>query len=308
MSAEHERPRPTLAEVARRSLEELNRAVVPRAGPLPLPTPVPPARPKKPSTPALSDDCARLLEHVARHPEATIDERADALGMDRNAEGRARSFLLKAGFITRTGAIGKQPLFGLTEKGKDWARERGIPLLKEDTGTLHEALCRRSEGSFTRDVEGARSIRPGNISGVLPDRLLVLDDGLRIAIQVCDANTAAYEADRLARLAADRTVDGAVLVAATRAKAGMVRRTLAALVAGPTGDRAAGAPLPDAGLPAPAAADRPDPLGATAELRALVHRKVLITDAAAIEKRQFRWADLVARWRAAAKEARDAAS
>ncbi len=298
MSTEHDRIRQALAEVSRRSLAELGQAVVPRAGPLPPPTPVPPARPKQPAKPALSDECARVLESVIRSPELFIDERAEALGMDRNEEGRARGFLLKTGYIAKLGSISKWAVFGPTDKGKDWARERGVPIGKEDTGTFHEVLCRRATRALARDVEGARFLRPGAVGDVLPDRLALLPDGLRIAIQVSVANTPAYEAERLVRLARDPTVDGAVLVAATRAKAGLVHRALEALAAGheATGDGAAGEL---------ATADPPRPLGATSELRATLHAKIRITDAAAIEKRQFRWADAVARWRAARQDARD---
>ena len=208
--------RERLAEVARRSIEELGRFVVPWEAL----TFNEPGEKKEPKAKAenrpgawLPEDAFMVLVRIIRRPEETLDERWTALDWDRNRELRAREVLQQKGLIKSAGKIGKWVFFELTEKGKAWAETRGIDIPSYKSGTLHEIERRLVIRGF-RLIDGRiRSARPKPINGVQLDGLMLFPENRSLGIQVCHMNRPECEADCLVKLAEDPWLDRVLLVA-----------------------------------------------------------------------------------------------
>lgn len=148
---------------------------------------------------------ARVYARTAAQPWELIEDRMDALGLDREAEGQARARLGARGLIAFAGKVGaKHRLFELTARGREHARARGIAVFEQGKGSVaHESIVRYTERSLGRYSTAFRFQRVGvssTLGGVQPDLLLILPSGGRVPIQACYRNQPAYEADALLRL------------------------------------------------------------------------------------------------------------
>ena len=219
--------------------------------------------------PELPDDAVQVLGLIIRRFDQTITERCETLDLDRGQELRARRILDQHGYVTLATKLGKQELFGPTEKGIEWGKARNIPVEEFKSGAGHEAICRRLERSIPEEWEVAID-RHGQFNGRQPDRLVKFLDGTRIAVQACVTNTASNEIEAALDLAAVETVDGVLLVAATKAKAGRINKLLKVQVRGSEGSEL---------------------FDQNAQARGV--RKIRITDAATVLGRGFDWNSLV---------------
>jgi hypothetical protein len=148
---------------------------------------------------------ARVYARIAAQPWELLDDRKDALGLDREAEGQARARLDDRGLITFAGKVGaKRRLFELTARGRDFARSRGLAVFEQGKGsTAHGCIIRYAEISLGRHSPAFRFQRVGassTLGGVQSDLLLLLPSGGRVPIQACYRNQPTYEADALLRL------------------------------------------------------------------------------------------------------------
>jgi hypothetical protein len=148
---------------------------------------------------------ARVYARIAERPWELIDDRKDALGIDREAEGQARARLEARGLITFSCRVGaKHRLCELTARGRDFARSRGLAVFEQGKGsTAHGCIIRYAEVSLGRHSPAFRFQRVGassTLGGVQSDLLLLLPSGGRVPIQACYRNQPAYEAGALLRL------------------------------------------------------------------------------------------------------------
>lgn len=181
----------------------------------------------------------RVYARIASQPWETIEDRMDALGLDRETEGDARAKLESRGLIAFAGKVGaKNRLFELTARGREVARTMGLPIAKPGKGsTIHESIvyyAQRSLGRHSAAFRFERARVSATLAGVQPDLLLVLPSGDRIPIQACYGNQPSYEAAALLRLCklsqvgpgdADR-VDFVLAVAANRHHRDAIERAL----------------------------------------------------------------------------------
>jgi len=147
----------------------------------------------------------RVYARIASQPWETIEDRMDALGLDRETEGDARAKLESRGLIAFAGKVGaKCRLFELTARGRELARTMGLPIAKPGKGsTVHESIIYYTQTCLGRHSAAFRFQRARvspTTGGVQPDLLLVLPSGDRIPIQACFANHPDYEAAALLRL------------------------------------------------------------------------------------------------------------
>lgn len=249
------RNRRLLEAVARRSLEELARGVVPRQ----IGRHEPEEGKKKSSEAAnkngekegeatqgslfqeviakpssgssfdLTSQEVQVFERVVWFPDETIQERCEALRIDRGKEWRARQRLALQGLLESVGKIGKWEFFGPTERaGKEWAAAHGMQEKKYKSGRLHETLLKRVEMSIKELMPEAEVRNGGQLEGVQFDRLISRkgEVGSKVPVQVSVSNTAKYEVERARRLGLHPCVCRVVLVGATRKKARALEKRL----------------------------------------------------------------------------------
>jgi len=147
----------------------------------------------------------KVYARIASQPWETIEDRMDALGLDRETEGDARAKLESRGLIAFAGKVGaKWRLFELTARGRELARTMGLPIAKPGKGsTVHESIVyhvQRSLGRHSAAFRFQRARVSATTAGVQPDSLLITSGGGRIPIQACFANHPDYEAAALLRL------------------------------------------------------------------------------------------------------------
>jgi len=145
------------------------------------------------------------FSRVAERPFELIEDRMDALGLDRETEGEIRGKLGSRGLIAFAEKVGaKHRLFELTARGRELAAAMGLAAAKTSKGSVcHEAIVQYTQRSLGRHSAAFRFQRAGSSStlgGVQPDSLLILPSGNRIPIQACYANQPAYEAAALLKL------------------------------------------------------------------------------------------------------------
>jgi hypothetical protein len=146
-----------------------------------------------------------VFARLAERPWELILDRADALGLDRETEGDARSSLEARGLIALAGKVGaKQRLMEPTARGREFARALGLPVARQEKGsTVHQAIVEYTQLSLGRFSAALRFQRAGvspTTAGVQPDLLLVCPGGSRIPVQAMAANQPGYEAAALLRL------------------------------------------------------------------------------------------------------------
>ncbi len=184
---------------------------------------------------AIRGDMHKTLCRICEHPAETIEDRCEALGMERAGEFRARQQLERLGMIEpgdRAGA--KLQLFVPTAKGREWAASLGLKVPEFKSGVAHEFMSVRIRESLERSFEGIEFFDPGKglrIAGVQPDLLAGMrghgmDGGWRMAVQVSSTNKSAYEADRAMELAELGQIDLVVVVAANKGSRKAIERKL----------------------------------------------------------------------------------
>jgi len=147
----------------------------------------------------------KVYARIAEQPWELIEDRMDALGFDREAEGEARAKLESRGLIAFAGKVGaKNRLFELTARGRELAATMGLTVAKTGKGSVaHEAIVYYTQRSLGRHSAAFHFQRAGvspTTGGVQPDLLLILPSGGRAPIQACCNNQPAYEAAALLRL------------------------------------------------------------------------------------------------------------
>jgi hypothetical protein len=147
----------------------------------------------------------RVFAHIAQYPWATIDDRRDALGLDRDSEGDARAKLQARGLIAFAGTVGaKNRLFEPTARGREFAQIKGLTIARQQKGSVvHTAVVEYTQRSLGKHSAAFRFQRTGispTTDGVQPDLLLILSGGGRIVIQSFCRNQPAYEAAALLKL------------------------------------------------------------------------------------------------------------
>jgi len=147
----------------------------------------------------------KVLARIAERPWERIEDRMDALGLDREVEGDVRTKLEARGLIGLVGNVGaKNRLFELTDRGRVVAEVEGLAISNTGKGSAaHEAIVQYAQRSLAGYSSGFRFQRAGVSSttgGVQPDLLLLLPGGGRVPIQACCNNQPSYEAGALLRL------------------------------------------------------------------------------------------------------------
>jgi hypothetical protein len=147
----------------------------------------------------------RVFARICERPWELIDDRKDALGLDRESEGSARDTLKTRGLTAFAGTVGARSiLVDLTARGRAFAAERGLTVAKLGKGSLvHEAIVEYTQQSLGRYSPMYRFQRVGIASttlGVQPDLLVLTPSGDRIPIQICFRNQPMDEAEKLMKL------------------------------------------------------------------------------------------------------------
>jgi DNA-binding PadR family transcriptional regulator len=177
------------------------------------------ATPARPDPDALSGDALLVLARIAEAPE-TIEERMDALRIDRTREVRARRVLEAKGLIAAVEQTlgSKVKFYELTAKGIDWTHRHGIKVKKYKSGPVHEYILRHTEQaicvlspkfSFQRHSEIARE------QDLQPDSVAHLPGGQRAIIEVCCSNMD-YDARNLVKERQLAGVDMVIAIAPNR--------------------------------------------------------------------------------------------
>jgi hypothetical protein len=170
------------------------------------------------------------LYRICEKPYEIIEERNDALGMDRAQEYRHRKNLEKLGMIQKGDKVGaKWQLWIPTAKGIKWAEEHGIKVHQHKSGIGHEFIVRKVEKALEKFSSRISFIAAGKslgVSGIQPDVLLRVeapdgDTGRRVAIQISATSKPEYEARSALELCRIAQID-VVLVIAKNKRARML--------------------------------------------------------------------------------------
>jgi len=180
-------------------------------------------------------DMHKVLTRMCELPCEVIDERCEAIGIERAREYRARKNLIKLGMIEHGDKVGsKWQLYVPTEKGIRWARSLGIKVPAFKSGIGHEFMVqkvRRRLKDFFIDIEFFSPGESLGISGVQPDLLAGLrrkdgDSSWRIAIQISSTNRAEYEVKRAVELSGIAQIDLVIIVARNKTTGRAIERKL----------------------------------------------------------------------------------
>jgi hypothetical protein len=147
----------------------------------------------------------RVFARICERPWELIDDRKDALGLDRESEGAARATLGARGLIGFAGIVGaKNRLVDLTARGRGFAAERGLTVAKLGKGSVvHKAVVEYTRQSVDRYSPLCKSLYVGTSSttaGVQSDLLVLTPSGGRVPIQACYRNQPKDEAEALMKL------------------------------------------------------------------------------------------------------------
>jgi len=168
-------------------------------------------------------DMHKVLARICENPCELIEDRSDAVGIERAREGRAREKLLKVGLIEPGDKVGsKWLLYRPTGKGIRWAQALGLEVPRFKSGVGHEYMVRRVTdslgGFFGEEIEFFPPGEGLGICGVQPDLLAGMhrsdvESGWRMAVQISRTNRARYEVDRATDLSRVAQIDLVVIVA-----------------------------------------------------------------------------------------------
>ena len=161
---------------------------------------------------AVAGDALKVFIRIAEKAE-TIDERCEALRMDRTRETRARKVLIAKGYIAEdeTTFGNKYKIYGITSKGTAAAKKMGIKVKHFKSGRVHEYLLNQVEkkiGSLNSQYKFQRSSEIAREYGIQPDSVLNMTSGYRAIIEIVCNNV-----DREAQvLTKERTIPGVDMV------------------------------------------------------------------------------------------------
>jgi hypothetical protein len=191
----------------------------------------------------LLGDEVKVMVRICEYPAELIEERCDALKMDRAREFRARKSLVAKGFLTETEETlgNKMKFFEATGKGRRWAEKHGFKVRVYKSGPLHDYLLGQVEkqlGKVNTRFGFQRHSEIGRGHGLQPDCVMMMPPDQRAIIEICCHNMA-YEAKNLVAESGVNAVDLVVAVAPNRRTKGALERALEkAWPAGNTGKRA----------------------------------------------------------------------
>jgi len=175
----------------------------------------------KPAAPveAITGDCLKVLTRIAEVAE-TINQRYEALGMDRAQEVRARRRLEAKGYIEAEQiTVGnKKIIYKVSNKGLHWIqqqKEKGlnIKVKRFKSGAVHEFLLNQVEkniGILNSQYRFQRNSEIAREHGIEPDSVLIMSLGYRTIIEVCCTNLE-IEARTLTK---ERAIEGVDMVLA----------------------------------------------------------------------------------------------
>jgi len=230
-------PKPPEAEIRRRAQEALAGVRwLPRvATAMGLPSGQVASQIPAPSDP-VTGDALKVMISICEHSELLIDERCDALQMDRSREGRARQSLLDLGLIAKSSqAMGKNCFYEITPKGEDWSRHHGaqIRVKRYKSGPAHEAILMKVQHALGKALPGCRfqlHSTIGAAQGKQPDLTITLRNGLLVVVEVC-CNNPQYEVGSLIKESEIPGVDLVLAIASGAQVQHKIQRELDAAVA-----------------------------------------------------------------------------
>jgi len=149
----------------------------------------------------LAGDALLVMMRICREPADTIEQRCEALQMDRAREFRARAELDARGLISEIEQTisGKIKFFNPTDKGIEWAQKRDIHIKKFKSGIVHEYLLCQIEKNIGTTDSKLRLQRNSSIAhdyGLQPDLLVKKPEGGRIIVEIC-CNNLDYDAKNI---------------------------------------------------------------------------------------------------------------
>ena len=174
------------------------------------------SKPVEPDT--ITGDVLRVFTRIAERVE-TIDERSQALDIDRACEVRARKVLEAKGFVTEEKVtLGKLKFYKISAKARQWAERQKqsglhIKIKHFKSGPAHEYMLEQTQkniGSLNTQFKFQRNSEIAREHGIQPDLVLFQPLGYRTIIEaVC------YNIDREAKiLAKERGIAGVDMVIA----------------------------------------------------------------------------------------------
>lgn len=168
-------------------------------------------------------DMFRVLARICEYPFEVIEDRSDAVGIERSRENRSRKKLVIIGMVELADKVGsKTVLYMPTDKGRRWAESLGIEVPRFKSGVGHEYMLRRVKdslgGFFGEEIEFFSAGESLGISGIQPDLLAGMhrsevESGWRMVVQISRTNKARYEVDRAVDLSRIAQIDLVVIVA-----------------------------------------------------------------------------------------------
>ena len=177
---------------------------------------------KTPAREALNADAQKVLTRICEKPYEFIDERWQALEMERSREYRTRRALEKLGMIEVGEKIGaKLQLYVPTKKGIEWAEKRGLPIHRYKSSIGHERIVvdvRRGLEAWSGRVKVVSMGEGLGSVGIQPDLVVQVRDERTnrprvVVVQVASKNKAGYEMEKASELLEVEQVDLVVLVA-----------------------------------------------------------------------------------------------
>ena len=168
---------------------------------------------------AVKGDALKVFIRIAERAE-TIEERCEAIRMDRAREVRARRVLEAKGYIAEEEVtIGnKKKLHKVTAKGAVAAGKMGIKVKRYKSGAIHEYLLNQVEkriGTLNTKFSFQRNSTIAREYGIQPDSVLNMTSGYRAIIEVVCTNVD-REAEILNKERAVPGVDTVIAVAANK--------------------------------------------------------------------------------------------
>lgn len=167
----------------------------------------------------IQGDSLKVFIRIAEVAE-TIEDRCQALQMDRAREVRARRILEAKGYTAEDEITlgNKMKIYRVTPKGAVLAKKMGIKVKRFKSGTAHEYLLNQVEkkiGLLSTQYKFQRNSEIAREHGIQPDSVLNLTHGYRVIIEIVCTNVN-YEAEILNKERAIPGVDKIIAVAANK--------------------------------------------------------------------------------------------
>jgi len=183
-----------------------------------------------PAPDGLSSDALLVFTRICEHAAETIDERCEALRMDRSRENRARGELDDRGLIIKEEqAMGQVVFFCLSEKGIAEANRLHLRIHKPKSGSVHEHILSQAErqmGALGPKWRFQRTSSIGRDQGLQPDLLVLAPDGRRLIVEIVCSNVA-YDARNVQAEAALPGVDRVIAITPDAKTLGSLNKALA---------------------------------------------------------------------------------